>query len=45
MIVAQVRAQQPPTRHKHLMIVVEKDLPGATIYDADTDRPICDARI
>jgi YVTN family beta-propeller protein len=27
------------------MIVVEKGLPGATIYDADTDTPICDANV
>ncbi len=26
------------------MIVVEKGLPGATIYDADTDQPVCDAK-
>lgn len=32
-------------QHKHLMIVVEKALPGATIYDADTDEPICDMNI
>jgi streptogramin lyase len=42
----EVRAQQPsPTQHKHLMIVVEKGLPGATIYDADTNDPICDANV
>jgi len=35
--------QTPQTAlRKHLMIVVEKALPGATIYDADTDEPICD---
>lgn len=41
-----VRAQQsaiPP--HKHLMMVVEKGLPGATIFDADTDQPICNANV
>ncbi|MGH9574486.1 MAG: YncE family protein [Candidatus Acidiferrales bacterium] len=31
-------------QHPHLMIVVEKGLPGATLYDADTDQPICDAK-
>ncbi len=42
----EIRAQQkPPIQHRHLMIVVEKDLPGATIYDADTDDPICDAKM
>ena len=32
-------------QHKHLMIVVEKALPGATLYDADTDQPICDMNV
>jgi YVTN family beta-propeller protein len=27
------------------MIIVEKTLPGATIFDADTDTPICDANV
>ena len=27
------------------MIVVEKALPGATLYDADTDQPICDMNV
>lgn len=41
-----VRAQQPPAQsHKHLMMVVEKGLPGATIFDADTDQPICNANV
>lgn len=26
------------SQHKHLMIVVEKGLPGATLYDADNAR-------
>ena len=37
------RAQNIP--HRHLMIVVEKALPGATLYDADTDQPICDMNV
>jgi YVTN family beta-propeller protein len=38
--------QTPGTpKYTHLMIVVEKALPGATIYDADTDEPICDMNI
>jgi len=42
----EVRAQlPPPALHHHLMVVVEKDLPGATIYDADTDAAICDAKM
>lgn len=41
-----VAREAPQTaQHKHLMIVVEKALPGATIYDADTDQPICDMNI
>jgi YVTN family beta-propeller protein len=35
---------QPPT-HPHLVVVVEKGLPGATLYDADTDQPLCDANV
>jgi hypothetical protein len=30
--------------HKHLMAVVSKGLPGVTLYDADTDEPICSAK-
>ncbi|HTZ75192.1 MAG TPA: hypothetical protein VMB47_14810 [Candidatus Aquilonibacter sp.] len=30
-----------PGLHIHLMIVVEKGLPGATLYDADMDQPVC----
>ena len=42
----EIRAQQQPAvQHRHLMIVVEKDLPGATIYDADAEIPICDAKM
>lgn len=37
------RAQTTPRRH--LMIVVEKAFPGATLYDADTDEPICDINV
>lgn len=45
-LLAGIRAQlPPPAPHLHLMIVVEKDLPGATIYNADTDEPICEARM
>jgi YVTN family beta-propeller protein len=32
-------------QHKHLMIVVEKGLPGATLYDADNDQPVCDINV
>lgn len=43
---AELRARQPSAaQHKHLMIVVEKGLPGATIYDADTNDPICDVNV
>ena len=27
------------------MIIVEKAFPGATLYDADTDEPICDMNV
>jgi len=37
------RAQS--SRRKHLMIVVEKGLPGATLYDADSDQPICNMNV
>lgn len=30
-------------QHSHLMMVVSKRLPGVTIYDADTEQPICHA--
>lgn len=44
---AGICAQQSPRtpQHSHLMIVVEKGLPGATIYNADTDAPICDMKM
>jgi DNA-binding beta-propeller fold protein YncE len=37
--------QTPRLPHSHLMIVVEKGLPGATIFDADSDSPVCDADV
>lgn len=37
------RAQTVP--HRHLMIVVEKALPGATLYDADSDESVCDMNV
>jgi len=41
-----VRAQQSPAQsHKHLMMVVEKGLPGATMFDADTGQAICNANV
>jgi YVTN family beta-propeller protein len=40
-----LRPQAAPAQRKHLMIVVEKGLPGATIYDADDDTAICDANV
>ncbi len=33
----------PRNPHHHLMLVVSKGLPGITIYDADTEEPICRA--
>jgi DNA-binding beta-propeller fold protein YncE len=39
----QAIAQQP--LHKHLMAVVSKGLPGITLYDADTDEPICNTKM
>lgn len=32
-----------PHPHAHLMLVVSKGLPGITLYDADTQQPICRA--
>ena len=39
------RGQTPGFAHRRLMIVVEKGLPGATIFDSDTDTPICDTHV
>lgn len=44
-ILSAAPVSETPRAHqldRHLMIVVEKALPGATVYDADTDRPLCD---
>ena len=38
-----VQAASPEPSPKHLMLVVSKGLPGVTIYDADTEKPICRA--
>lgn len=38
---AQAQTAQP----KHLMVVVSKGLPGIILYDADTDREICKAKM
>ncbi len=32
-------------RHRHLMMVVSKGLPGVTLYDSDTQQPICRATV
>jgi DNA-binding beta-propeller fold protein YncE len=33
------------TDHRNLMLVVSKGLPGIRLYDADTEQPICDAKM
>src|SRR4051794_36743207 len=35
------QAQAPAARHKNLMVVVSKGLPGIVLFDADTDEEIC----
>lgn len=35
------QAQAPASRHKNLMVVVSKGLPGIVLFDADTDEEIC----
>lgn len=37
-------AAPPTVEHSHLMLVVSKAMPGITIYDADTEQPICRAK-
>src|SRR5437868_5492608 len=32
-------------QHRRLMLVVSKHLPGLTLYDADTEEPICRATV
>jgi DNA-binding beta-propeller fold protein YncE len=36
-------APPPSTGSRHLMLIVSKGLPGITLYNADTDQPICRA--
>jgi DNA-binding beta-propeller fold protein YncE len=35
----------PRDTPRHLMLIVSKGLPGITLYDADTDAPICRAHL
>jgi len=38
-------AQTPESEHNRLMLVVSKGLPGITMYDADTQQPVCRAQM